>query len=78
MLVSLPWRLTGRRFCYCRPNRALTTALVLSNCLGYGDVRTAARFLFENSRGALVGVKRMVFDNGLKLGADGRLKCLEY
>jgi hypothetical protein len=78
MLVSLPWRLTGRHFYYCRPNRALTAVLVLVNRLAHGDVRTAARFLFENSRGARVGVKRMVFDNGLKLGADGRLQCLEY
>jgi hypothetical protein len=74
----LPRLLTGRNLYYYRQNGAMTLAHLLLNRLSHGDAKAFGRMLTACMKGAKIRVKRLVFDNGLRLGASGRLECLDY
>ena len=77
-LLSLPRWLSGKNLFYTRQSTAVTVGHVVLNRLGSGDWGTAASVLCAPARGSRIGVKRMIFDEGLKLTADGRLDCLDF
>lgn len=77
-LVSLPRWLRGRNLFYSRQSLGVTLGHVLLNRICRGDLRTAGSILGAGCRGKRIGVKRMIFDNGLRLTASGELDCLDY
>ena len=77
-LVSLPRRISGRNQFYTRQSLGVTLSHVLLNRMARGDLRTAGSVLQTVCRGGRIGVKRMIFDNGLSLTPDGKLDCLDF
>ncbi len=77
-LISLPRRIGGRNQFHTRQSLGVTLGHVLLNRLVRGDLRTAGRVLGTVCRGGRIGVKRMIFDNGVRLTPEGRLDCLEF
>ncbi len=77
-LVSLPLRLGGRNQFYTRQSLGLTLGHVILNRSARGDLRAVRRVLGAACRGKRIGVKRMIFDDGLSLTPDGKLDCLEF
>ena len=78
LLVSLPRWLSGKNLFYSRQSLGVTVGHVVLNRMCRGDLRTAGSVLGAACRGMRIGVKRMIFDNGLSLTPDGKLDCLDF
>ncbi|NQU24642.1 MAG: radical SAM protein [Candidatus Nealsonbacteria bacterium] len=78
LLIRLVGLLSGRFPFYVQPRTGMIRTHVLLNGLGSRRLATALRFLTATvRRGATVGAKRLVFDNGPVRTADGRVICTE-
>lgn len=77
-LVSLPRLLSGRNLFYTRQSSGVTLGHILLNSLFRGDARTSSNVLLAACRGRGIGVKRMIFDNGVSLTPEGKLDCLDF
>lgn len=78
LLLSLPRWLTGRNIYYCPQHRGVTVIHMTLNRLAQGDFIGASKRLIDTASGTEFRVKRLVFDNGLELGSDGQIECLEF
>jgi MoaA/NifB/PqqE/SkfB family radical SAM enzyme len=78
----LPFRLlrllNGRYVFYCKPRSGALVAQLIINSLFTGRLVPALRFLAGGlRRHARIGCKRIVFDNGPRIMADGRTECAD-
>ncbi len=78
-LISITSLLARRFLFYIKPIPAVILAHVLLNAISEVKVPAAMRFLTSRRRpGGRLGAKRLVFDNGPTLTADGQIVCTEF
>ncbi len=79
LLMSVARLIARRHVFYFRPSSMAVKMQVILNAIAQGRIRECVRFLTALKRpGARLSAKRLVFDNGPTLAADGRIVCAEF